>query len=279
MWSLPEPRISATTLYDTCTTGLQNVQLSQKLNLPKPLVEGAYATYVKFANAGLLHQFPRSEAIGEVTRHDMSSLYENRLARLGSPGRQAYDLILNGPRNGRCPLCGHRRVSTLDHHLPQSRYAAVALYPLNLVPACKDCNFTKRQTTSATEEQNTLHPYFDNVEEDRWLRATLTEAAPVSFSFHVIPPLSWPVALGNRVRYHFVTFRLGQLYALEAADEMATVQHSIDNLLQAGGAASVRAHLEDEARRLNITRSNWWRTTMYEALAASDWYCNGGLHS
>src|ERR1700722_7085068 len=164
MWSLTEPDIDATALYDTCTTGLQNVHLSQKLDLAKPLVEGAYAAYVTFAAAGLLHQFPRSEVVGEVTRHEMSSLYDNRLARLGSPGRQAHDFILNGPRNGRCPLCGHRRVSTLDHHLPQSRFAAVALYPLNLVPACKDCNFTKRQTTSETEEENTLHPYFDNVE-------------------------------------------------------------------------------------------------------------------
>ena len=73
----------------------------------------------------------------------MVRVYDGRMAAQGSPGRTIYDAIKLASPNGLCPLCGQRVVATLDHYLPKSRYAALAVNPANLIPACSDCNKAK----------------------------------------------------------------------------------------------------------------------------------------
>ena len=102
-------------------------------------------------------------------------VYDGRMAAQGSPGRAIYDAIKVGSPNGLCPLCGQRVVATLDHYLPKSRYAALAVNPANLIPACSDCNKAKSDAVA-----DTLHPYYDNIENDLWLRAELKEVRPAS---------------------------------------------------------------------------------------------------
>lgn len=277
MWRVPAPEIDASALYQTCVNGTRDADLCTRLQLSRALIEQAYSAYVEAASSGQLHTFPVSRTIGIVTSQEMSAVYENRMVRSDAPGRPAYDMIMAAPLHGRCPLCGHRRVSTLDHHLPQSQYAALAIYPLNLVPSCKDCNTTKKHMIPTTEGDSTLHPYFDNVEDGRWLRATLSEGRPPAVRFRPDPPEAWSRPIKTRIRHHFSTFRLGQLYALEAADELRVIELTVKMILQAGGADAVRAHLYDEAERCNTVRPNWWRTALYESLAESNWYCEGSF--
>jgi hypothetical protein len=277
MWKVNPPIIDFCQLYRECIEGVRDEDLRHRLELALPSVQQSCLGYEHAAAAGELHLLLPSDMVDQVGRNEMSWVYDNRMVRLSSPGRRAYDHLLTAPINKRCPLCGHRRVSTLDHHLPQSRYAAFTVFPLNLVPACKDCNKSKLNFVPTQIGESTLHPYFDDVEASRWLKSIVNEQSPVTVRFWPDPPETWPQALKGRVLNHFETFELHQLYALEAADEIRTIEFSVKKLFMTGGNISVQAFLEESAEACRKTMSNWWRTATYEALAASEWYCGGGF--
>ncbi len=80
---------------------------------------------------------------GQVTIDEMKSLYATGMSASSGAARRYYDEIVNAAPNRICPLCGVGTVTTLDHHLPQSKYPDYVLVPANLVPSCSDCNKTK----------------------------------------------------------------------------------------------------------------------------------------
>ena len=52
---------------------------------------------------------------------------------------------------------------------PKSHYPALAVVPINLVPACRDCNNAKKTQVPSLPNDIFLHPYYDNVEGEKWL--------------------------------------------------------------------------------------------------------------
>ena len=91
--------------------------------------------------------------MGSVTTDEMVSVYDQRMAGKKGPGRHVYDAIKLLPKQGICPFCDHRPVSTLDHLLPKRLFPALAVTPDNLVGACADCNKTKLAFAPAAAEE------------------------------------------------------------------------------------------------------------------------------
>jgi hypothetical protein len=128
----------------------------------------------------------------------------------------------------------------------------------------------------ATEEE-TLHPYFDNIEDDPWLCARVIETQPAALAFYVEAPENWPDTLKSRVRHHFTMMKLAPLYGTHAAVELANIEFYLSELFQHRGADGVREHLEEQALSRYQAQVNSWQTATYQALAESDWLCNGGF--
>jgi hypothetical protein len=122
-----------------------------------------------------------------------------------------------------------------------------------------------------------LHPYFDDIDERRWLRAMVVESHPAALVFRVEPPAVWDDVLRHRVRHHFTAFRLAELYATEAAEELLHIRYQLQELYRLAGLDAVMCQLQDAAISCAHARRNGWRTAAYEAWAASDWFCNGGF--
>jgi hypothetical protein len=212
-----------------------------------------------------------------VTRAEMSDIYEYKFAAKRAAGRRIYDEIKLAPRFGRCPLCGHRDVGTLDHHLPRARFPALAVAPLDLIPACGECNIRKGAFVSTTAEQQTLNPYFDDVENEIWLCATVIESDPVAFDFFADPPSGWSSVLSKRVENHFRFFGLAELYSVQAAQEFANIKYDLTNMLKSGAQpADMQAHLARQAASRSHLHLNSWQSATYTAMASSDWFCSGG---
>lgn len=128
---------------------------------------------------------------------------------------------------------------------------------------------------SAAEE--TLHPYFDNVEDDWWLHGRVVQGAPAAVEFRVQAPIGWSNLLADGARNHFEIFGLAELYAAHAAEELLNVRGYLSQLLASGGAGAVKAHLQLQAASSEAARINSWQTATYKAFAASDWFCGGGF--
>lgn len=280
MIKLDAPVLLPGDVFATCISRIRDPNLKLKMGSIEHLVVAASADFDRLAAQTRLHQFARQAVIGGViSTAEMEAVYTQRMAKKAAPGRDAYDELFNSAPNGKCPLCGHRTVSTLDHHLPKAHYPVLAVVPLNLVPACGDCNKAKLAALPTSANHETLHPYYDNIEGDRWLVAEVVVGTPAALRFRVQPPANWSAVLADRVALHFRTLGLGTLYSAEGADELLNIRGQLETIHAAGGAALVKTELRERSASCRRARLNGWRTAAFEAFADSAWFCDVGFRA
>jgi len=277
MWSVVRPELDAGKTFETCIERVRNPATRRCLTAIRPNIEVAATDYVEKAKAGELHLIQQTDAVGTVPGSEMVKTYDERMAKKGQPGRPIYDQIKLLPRGDRCPFCDHRNVSTLDHFLPKTRYPIFAVAPFNLVGACADCNRTKLDTAPTSAEDTVLHPYFDDVNDQQWLFARVVQTVPAAVTFHVIDVDKWDDVLNARIARQFNLLGLADLYSSQAARETTDIRRNLERHFEYGGAAVVRAELEYQWESRQQNRANSWQTATYEALAESDWFCDGGF--
>lgn len=283
MIKLDRPHCSADDVFTKCISGVIDPSLKERLIAVTPTIITESDKFDTAASNGQVHTLPPQTSVLfnglVVTKKEMETVYTQRMAHDGAPGRGVYDALRNSSPNNKCPLCGHRQATTLDHYLPKSRYPALAVAPLNLIPACKDCNTAKMESFPTSQEDAMLHPYFDDINSGRWLYANVIQKSPVVLIFSVIAPTSWSATMQPRVNRHFQTLGLARLYSIEAADELSSIKSQLQNLFNNGGTANVQSYLQQRAESCSQDRRNGWRTAMYEALFSNSWFCSEGFNS
>ncbi|MEW2329419.1 HNH endonuclease [Micromonospora chersina] len=278
MWSLPKPRYTAQETYEAAISKVRDKNLHAVYRAATRTVAQASSGYAAAAEHGVAHALLEKDfAVKGVTRGQMISLYDSRMAHKRGPARYVYDAIRAAAPYNRCPLCGHRDVGTLDHVMPKTKFPALAVTPLNLVPSCHECNKRKGNQVAASAHTAAVHPYYDTFDNDRWLQATVVQQRPAAVRFFVEPPQHWAEADQARARHHFDSYGLGALYTAQAAQDLAHLGYRLERLANDSGPEGVRSYLVEEAESYRFARLNSWQTAMYTALGDSDWYWNGGF--
>ncbi|MBZ9822999.1 HNH endonuclease [Mesorhizobium sp. CA4] len=269
------PAYSARNVVNQCAKSIQDKDLSARLEHIGEQIEKAEITYRQHGTAETLFTIAQSTSVGAMTIEDMKRVYKGTFVK--SKGtRYIYDAIKKLPPNDICPMCGQRTVGTLDHYLAQSHHAAFVITPANLVPACGDCNKAKLDAQPTGADQQTLHPYFDNVDDELWLCAIVEERSPAALLYTPDPPPHWPETMKKRLRLHFQKFGLGALYASHSAVELTNIRYGLQRIAERGTTDDIRAELIRRAESSWAANINSWQTAMYIALANSDWFCGGG---
>lgn len=276
MRKLPKPVFSVDDIVDDCVRSVQSQDLKTRLRKAKPTIAMAAQSYDSRGALGELYLIAGGNAVDEVLATEMEKLYRQTFVK-SKRTRPIYASLKKACRNDICPLCGQRTVHQLDHYLPVSLHPLLAVTPVNLVPACSECNKVKLAHGPVNAEEQTLHPYFDDLTDVRWLFADIEQTQPVSIVFRASPFPSLSPVLTSRITWHFDMFNLGDLYASHAAEELSNIRYGL-NLVVSGVNAEndLRAHLRREAQSRSALYRNSWQTAMYEALSQSDWFCNGG---
>ncbi|NJC37167.1 hypothetical protein GGR60_001702 [Xanthomonas arboricola] len=213
---------------------------------------------------------------GRVTAGEMERVYKSTFVK-SKATREIYGKIRAAPENDICPLCSQRTVSQLDHYLPQSAHPALTITPINLVPACSECNKNKLAIQANQQNDQTFHPYFEDCDDARWLYATVVETSPAALVFSPIPPPRWSDVKRQRVLAHFKLYKLGELYASHSAVELNDIRYGLVELAKKNTPHEVAEHLRSTARSRAHAHENSWRRATYEALAESLWFCSGGF--
>ncbi|MFE4755470.1 HNH endonuclease [Streptomyces mirabilis] len=258
--------------------GTQNLQRRSLLQGAGDSVEAAGERFRQAAQEGTLHDLDRSEfTVPGISASDaVRWAYENGMVSTRD-GRAVYDRIMAAPPDETCPLCGHGSVRTLDHFLPKRMFPALCVDPLNLVPACADCNHAKGDGLPSTAGTTPLHPYLDRIDHDPWLGAKVTVSSPIWLDFFVSPPVTWEQVLIDRTRYHFALFGLARLFAVQANRTVSSIRKQLTELLNAGGKDMVRTYLSAEADTRLAHRLNGWEAVTYRTLARDDAFCSGAF--
>jgi hypothetical protein len=280
MRPLPLPSDDPGKIFQLCVGTVRDNALRLRLTAVRPAVEAASLAYDAGARAGTLYALGTSNTVQVpgtiVTKEEMGGVYD-AMVRKSSVARPIYNRLIAAPVRGVCPLCGQRRVSTLDHHLPQSEYPALVVAPTNLVPSCSECNRAKLARVAANADEQTLHPYFDVLPEGRWLQGEVVKATPPCVRFFVLPPATWSPLLAARVQYHLSVFALGTLYASHAAEELVNIRVQLLRLFERAGSSGVQSHLRECAESRLAANPNSWQAATYEALAGDAWFCTEGF--
>jgi hypothetical protein len=129
MWSLPMPAHKARDTYLLCISRITRERVRQAMLQYADAVAVAADLYAEEARAANLHTLNSAEFTPSVPqdRTEMIKVYTNRMAKEDARGRPVYNALKLAA--GRCPLCGHRDVSTLDHYLPKRPFPVSALRP------------------------------------------------------------------------------------------------------------------------------------------------------
>jgi 5-methylcytosine-specific restriction endonuclease McrA len=275
MHRLTPPKFGAKVVFTACIKQVVDKKLKRTLPAICGEIGKCDRRYRAAGRKAALFTLLPHDMVGKVSCDDMIKVYTGRMAKKGASGRLYYEKLMASAPQGRCPLCGQPMVSTLDHYLPKTEFPSLVVTPFNLIPSCGDCNKLKLNALAKTADEQTLHPYFDNVELAVWLKARILQTKPVAAQFYVDSG-ALPPNMAKRVEHHFNTFHLAIRYASQAANELVGIQGGIVNLLHYSGSTAVNNELLSRADSWAKHKVNCWQTALYAALAANDWYCKGG---
>lgn len=272
MIKLTKPQYDQKKILDACTANMREGVLKSHIKASAEEIINESIGYDKKAQKGNLSSIKVHDSLKSgATKDDMKKLYERKFVPEKGGGRDYYDAIML-LANGRCPYCGQRVVSTLDHYLPKSQYPTYAVTSYNLVPSCKDCNFGKLDMVCDTREKEIIHPYYDDFSDEKWIFAKMIEQEPIAFEFRVKCPDTWDIIKKKRAQNHFEYFKLNELYKPYAAEEYICCLNRILRLYNIGGKElaieDLKEHIEDREK----VRTNTWQSAMYQAIIDSNWF-------
>lgn len=278
MRTLAKPELDPRTVYLTCISRVKARILKTELESVVDIIEEDAKRYENLSGSAEWYLFEESDSVNDiVSLAEMEKVYTNRMAKKKAPGREVYDEIKESSPFNICPLCGHRPVEQLDHYLPKTKFPSVVVLPVNLVPSCEKCNKIKLGDVPNGPDNQTLHPYYDDVTAYQWLFAEIRETSPASFKFCVRIVAEFDDEINKRIKYHFDKLELGLLYASQSGAFVSDISHRLTDLHAKAGMDEVRDYLMEEERSRRKVHVNSWQRAMFQALANSDWFCDGGF--
>lgn len=276
MKKIKKPELNVKQVFTDCISIVRNPLYKQQLNNCIDTLEEAETVLENKIIENKVHEIAQNDVIlGSIVKEDMEKVYNDRMAKKGTPARDYYNIIFLSAV--KCPFCSQRIVKTLDHYLPKSKYPIYAVTPINLIPSCSDCNKDKLVEYPESPEQETLHPYFDDVDDEVWLKAKIILTAPIGFEYYVFASPNRTDLLNARILNHFTAFSLNKLYSVHAIEELENNKYHFKKLYTNGGVDLLKAHLKDCFDSRNSIDINSWQTAFFGALYEDEWFCNGGV--
>lgn len=270
MWSISPPTDRISSAFALCTSGNQT-DLIQRLIASRAKILSASARFVQAVEVGESWRLTAADfTVTGVTGKEMARVYDYYFVQGGA--RCLYNRIMSQSVLGRCPLCECGNVSTLDHFLPKSVFPALAIDPLNLIPACRDCNHTMQADLATSPDTEHIHPYFWK-DEGSWLKGSIVQSDAPFVRFYVQAPPDWTPTRVKRVESHFARLALGRKLAVASASAVREVTLSLAPLIAIGDSELVHSHLVEVAESTaEGFGENYWRTVVLRTLADEEWF-------
>jgi hypothetical protein len=278
MIHIEKPTLSVVDVFADCISNFRDTALTTRLQSISTYIHNETNNYDRLALNNNIYQILTTTTVnGIVTKEDMVKVYEKKLVPKGEVGRSHYEYLRSLAKYNICPLCNQRTVTTLDHVLAKTDYPTFAVSPINLIPACSDCNKIKLASyTPTSSEEEILHPYYDDISDEQYLVATVNEENPSSITFKIKSSIPETV-MEKRLKVHFKLFALNELYIANSAKYLADINFKLGELYDSSGKDSIKEYLQEEFESRYNNNKNSWETAFYEALYKSDWFCDGGF--
>lgn len=272
MRKLSEPVFTQTEVLEACISNMEDAALVYQIKEHTQAYELVYKYYNDLAKKNSLNEIEEGYSIGNLNTTTQINLYTNKFAKLDQPGRYYYNILMDLALDSMCSCCGYRPANTLDHVLAKTKFPALSINPLNLVPTCSDCNKKKFSTRSLKQETNYLHPYYDDIDDEIWLKAKLNNELPFTLDFYVNAPTSWDEIKLERTKLHFKRFSLNSLYKIYAGTEISAKIFGYKETFDYLGYEILQKDIERDFRNFERLNKNTWQYAFYFELATNEWF-------
>jgi hypothetical protein len=121
-----------------------------------------------------------------------------------------------------------------------------------------------------------FHPYFDDLNHLELIRAAIEIGETVYAEFSVNVDGLLPV-VADRATEHFETLGLAALYSDHASVELVQRRADFALTFDNGGSEALQAELLRESQSRRMPFPNAWQPVLYQALANSGAFVNGGF--
>lgn len=283
MFRLKEPDHSHGAVLDECLQGITgNSGLRAKLQASRANLLVAGEQYIDAGAIGeLCNLAPTPEGVKnpcvvvDMTTSDFVKIYNQYFVANDKPARKIYDDLMVSAQE-KCPFCGGiGRPRNLDHFLPKSRFPQFSVLPVNLIPACRDCNFDGKSEGFATcPEDQVIHPYTDSGKffTQQWIFAKFSGSISdpeKELEYFVRVPDGWNDVDRKRAEKHFETFDLSVRYAIKAAEQRGTVINQVRHMQNGGVSADAIREMLLQPGVDESPFPNHWQVGMYQAFMHS----------
>jgi len=256
-----------------CVHNIHNKQLQTNIYNNIENFKLRSSIYNTLGNSSKFYEMSIDMLEDGFTYENMIFLYEK--LRDSIHARPYYNFILG--LSTTCPYCNEQQSASLDHYLPKRYYPMYSIDPRNLIPSCTDCNSLKKDKKQ-TFGNETFHPYYDDVGEERWLYCTAEETTEgIAFNFNVQKPLDLTDEQFNKIESHFKTLKLNEMYSILASKEIHSRILKLKELHELGGYQSVKDDFNDSFRSNYDIEKNSWKTALYDSLRNDEWFCSEGI--
>lgn len=273
MIKLAKPQIDVGEIIDDCTLDMRNGIRKKHIEDSKIEIVNLCKEYDELAED---QRFDRIKMVDKTKanadKDDLLYLYTGLFSKKEKTARKYYDQLILTPEHGKCPFCCQRLVNTLDHYLPKSKYPMLSIVPFNLIPVCSNCNKEKLDEVSLDKRSMIIHPYYEDFDDDIWIKAMLIEDEPVAFEFYTEKPDNWNEEKYIRAKKHFVMFNLNELYKPYAAEMFTTEIKNIKRMYNKCGEDITKDEIKERMEDQRSIRKNDWKAAVYEAIYMNDWF-------
>lgn len=267
MRKVKKPNFCVKEIVCDCAESLRDNEIKQRIIAASDEIDMKSQEYDALAEKQLLSQITEHDIVaGNVTKNEMVDLYNKKFVAKIEVRSKYYDKIMV-LTNGICPICNLGHVRNLDHYLPKASFPTYALTPYNLLPICRDCNFDKKDYRFKTDEEATLHPYYDETDNTIWLQAELHIADGGIVVSYSINEKSEDEFFIHKCINHMKTYKLDEKYSIEAAREISDNILMWKNKLDQWGKKEFLSFINEIIYSLESVHKNSWKVALYRALA------------
>lgn len=265
MIRIPEPKIDYGDMIDS---------LISKMDEPNPVklllannkhslvaLEDSYRDLLNTLMAPISSEESDSVA-GSLTGTNLKKLYTYNFYR-----SLHYDEIRSS--SDICPYClSEDRPKTLDHFLPKSNFYEYSILPLNLVPACRDCNSErKRDFIPKSLEELFIHPYldFDCFFNEQWIDIEVVIMDDIeAIRYYPNPPEEWSPLNRKRAKKFFYKMELDTIFLNRSKHEFKTLKKRIERCKNNGQSQrTIRDELKQDSESWKEVSVNHWKVVLF----------------
>lgn len=204
--------------------------------------------------------------LSDSQKEELCSLYSYKAKKFRELRRTLTVDEQNRPHET-CPYCTIGPINSFDHFLPQSEFAELSDNPLNLIPACTECNGHKNNVWRKNGGSLFLNLYTDDIPEQQYLFVALNiDGQSVDAQFEVQNPNAIiEDTLFDKIAYHYEKLELCHRFRMqreEVLSPLANEIHSLHSILDDSQIIQVvYLHIENERRRYGF---NYWKAILME---------------